>query len=186
VVLCDRNRPLTLSAPVVIDKPLTIRDVTAERCRMTLRVSYTTNVVLDNVRVTDHNSPDSPISLVSCDGLSIRDVTILNTACKRAALLVQDCNQTTIDGLVLRGTMPTLASGVSYVATAGRPLAGLYIHHVTAPHVRQAGVVLSAERRGGTLTDFVISENLARIANTMKVERGIIRNNLPETPAPSE
>lgn len=162
---------------------LTIRDVTAERCEVPLKISYTANVVLDNVRVIDHNSPNSPISIASCDGLSIRNVTILNTTCKKAALLVQDCNQTTIDGLVLRGTTGNLASAVSYLATAGKPLTGLYIHHVTAPRVRQAGIVLSAERKGGTLTDFLISENLARVANTLKTDNGIIRNNLPEAPA---
>jgi hypothetical protein len=160
---------------------LTIRDVTAERCDAPIKVSYTENVVLDNVRVIDHNSPNSPLTFVRCNGLSIRDVTILNTACKKAALLVQDCNQTTIDGLVLRRTTGNLTSAISYLATAGKPLAGLYIHHVTAPHARQAGIVLSAERQGGTLTDFIISENLASVANRMKASNGIIRDNLPET-----
>jgi len=165
---------------------LTIRDVTAERCELPIRISHTDNVVLDNVRVLDHDSSESPIAVVSCNGLSIRDVTILNSTSKRAALLVQDCNQTTVDGLILRGTTKTLTSGISYVATAGKPLAGLYIHNVAAPHVRQAGIVLSTERKGGTLTDFLISENLARVVNTMTASNGIIRNNLPETQGSAE
>jgi len=93
---------------------------------------------------------------------------------------VQDCNQTTIDGLVLRGATKGLASAVTWLATAGRPLAGLCIHNVTGLNVRQAGIVLAAERKGGTLTDFIISENLARVVNRMNASNGIIRNNLPE------
>ena len=159
---------------------LTVRDVTAERCRIPVQVSHTDNVVLDNVRVIDHDSADTPIAVANCNGLSIRNVTIMNTTCKRAALLVQDCNQTTIDGLVLRGATKDLASAVTWLATAGRPLAGLCIHHVTAPNVRQAGIVLAADRKGGTLTDFLISENLARVVNTVNTTNGIIRDNLPE------
>jgi hypothetical protein len=159
---------------------LTIRDVTAEHCRIPVQVSHTDNVVLDTVRVIDHDAADTPIAITTCNGLSIRNVTILNTACKRAALLVQDCNQTTIEGLILRGTAKDLTSAVTWLATAGRPLAGLYIHNVAALNVRQAGIVLGADRKGGTLTDFLICENRARIVNTVNATNGIIRNNLPE------
>ena len=159
---------------------LTVRDVTAERCRIPVQVSHTDNVVLDTVRVIDHDSADTPVSVANCNGLSIRNVTIMNTTCQRAALLVQDCNQTTIDGLVLRGATKGLASAVTWLATAGRPLAGLCIHNVTGLNVRQAGIVLAAERKGGTLADFIISENLARVVNRMNASNGIIRNNLPE------
>jgi hypothetical protein len=97
----------------------------------------------------------------------------------RSALLVQDCNQTTIDGLVLRGATKDLASAVTWSATAGRPLAGLCIRNVTASNVRQAGIVLAADRKGGTLTDFLICDNLARVVNTVNATNGIIRSNLP-------
>ena len=39
---------------------LTIRDVTAERCELPLRISNTDNVTLSNVRVLDHVSPGAP------------------------------------------------------------------------------------------------------------------------------
>ncbi len=159
---------------------LTIRDVTAERCRIPVQVSHTDNVVLDNIRVIDHDAADTPITITNCNGLSIHNVTIMNTTCKRAALLVQDCNQTTIDELVLRGITKNLTTAVTWLATAGRPLAGLCIHNVTAPGVRPAGIVLATDRQGGTLTDFLISGNLARIVNTVSARNGIIRNNLPE------
>jgi len=159
---------------------LTIRDVTAERCQIPVQVSRTDNVVLDTVRVLDHEAADTPIAVTNCNGLSIRNITIMNTTCQRAALLVQDCNQTTIDGLVLRGTTKDLVSAVTWLATAGRPLTGLCIHNVTAPNVRQAGIVLATQRKGGVLTDFLISENLARVVNTVNTTNGIIRNNLPE------
>ncbi len=159
---------------------LTIRDVTAERCRIPVQVSHTNNVVLDTIRVLDHDAADTPMAIANCNGLSIRNVTIMNTTCKRAALLVQDCNQTTIDGLDLRGATKDLGSAVIWLTTAGRPLAGLSIHHVAALNVRQAGIVLAADRKGGTLTDFLVSENLARVANTVKATNGTIRNNLPE------
>ncbi len=159
---------------------LTIRDVTAEHCRIPVQVSHTDNVVLDNVRVIEHDAADTPMAITNCNGLSIRNVTILNTTCKRVALLVQDCNQTAIDGLVLRGTTKDLATAVTWLATAGRPLAGLCIRNVTALHVRQAGIVLAADHKGGTLTDFLICDNLARVVNTVNATNGILRNNLPE------
>ncbi len=159
---------------------LTIRDVTAERCRIPVQVSHTDNVILDSVRVLDHDAADTPVVVTNCNGLSIRNVTIMNTTCQRAALLVQDCNQTTIDGLVLRGSTKDLASAVTWLATAGRPLTGLCIHHVAAPNLLRAGIVLAADRQGGTLTEFIISENLARIVNTVNVTHGIICSNLPE------
>jgi hypothetical protein len=159
---------------------LTLRDVTAERCRIPVQVSHTDNVTLDTIRVLDHEVGDTPLAVTNCNGLSIRSVVIVNSTCKQTALLVQDCNQTTIDGLVLRGATRDLASAVTWRTTAGRPLAGLYIHHVAAPNLLRAGIVLAADRKGGTLTDFLISENLARIVSTVNATHGIIRNNLPE------
>ena len=160
---------------------LTIRDVTAERCELPLSISHTDNVILESVRVIDHESSGAPITVVRCNGLSIHDVTVMNTASKGAALLLKDCNQTSIDGVVLRGVTTNLASAVSFLATAGKPLTGLGIHNVVAPQVRQAGIVLATEREGGTLTDFIISDNRARIVNTMNAGNGIIHNNLPQT-----
>ncbi len=159
---------------------LTIRDVTAERCRIPVQVSHTDNVTLDTIRVLDHDAADTPLAISNCNGFSIRNVTIVNSTCKQTALLVQDCNQTTIDGLVLRGATRDLASAVTWRATAGRPLAGLCIHHVAAPNLLRAGIVLATDRKGGTLTEFIISENLARIVSTVNATHGIIRNNLPE------
>jgi hypothetical protein len=159
---------------------LTVRDVTAERCRVPVQVSHTDNVVLDTIRVIDHDAADTPMTITNCNSLSIRNVTILNSTCKRPALLVQDCNQTTIDGVILRGTTKDLASAVTCLATAGRPLVGLCVRNVVAPNLPRAGIVLAADRKGGTLTEFIISENLARIVNTVSATNGIIRNNLPE------
>jgi hypothetical protein len=165
---------------------LTIRDVTAERCELPLSISNTDNVILENVRVLNHESSGASIAAISCNGLSIHDVTVVNTASKGAALLLKDCNHTTIDGVVLRGGAPNLASAVSFLATAGKPLTGLCIHNVVAPNVRQAGIVLATEREGGPLTDFIISDNLARVANTMNATNGIIHNNLPQTPGTAQ
>lgn len=161
---------------------LTIRDVTAERCELPLSISNTDNVVLEGVRVIDHESSGVLIAVASCHGLSIRDVTVMNTASRGAALLLKDCDHASIDGVVLRGTTTNLASAVSFLATAGKPLTDLCIHNVVAPHVRQAGIVLATEREGGTLTDFIISDNLAHVANAMKATNGIIHNNLAQTP----
>jgi hypothetical protein len=43
---------------------LTIRDVTAERCQIPVQVSHTDNVVLDTVRMIDHDSADAPMAMV--------------------------------------------------------------------------------------------------------------------------
>lgn len=158
---------------------LTIRDVTAEHCKLPLRISNTSNVNLTGVRVLNHDSPEPPVMVSNCDGVSIRDVLVENVSPAEAALLLQDCDLALIDGLVLRGNTQKLKSGLYYKDTKGNALKGLRIHNVFAPDVSHAGILLSTGKNGGTLSDYIISGNIASIENAFAGGSGIVRDNLP-------
>ena len=160
---------------------LTIRDVTAERCELPLRISNTDNVTLSNVRVLDHVFPEPPVVVSNCNGVSIRDVTIEIRSGAEAALLLVDCDRALIDSLVLSGDTQVLENGLTYRETRGAVLEGLRIHNVFAPKVSGAGIMLSAEGKGGALNNYIITGNVARIENTFVGKNGIVRDNL-QTP----
>ena len=157
---------------------LTIRDLTAERCEMPLRISNTDNVFISGVRVLAHVFPAPPITVSNCNGVSIRDVAVEIRSEAEAALLLVDCNRSLIDGLVLNGDPQSLGSALTYRETRGDALEGLRIHNVFAPRVNGAGIRLSSVKEGGTLVNYIITGNVARIENTFPGSNGLIRNNL--------
>ena len=126
----------------------------------------------------DHDSDQPPVLVTNCVGLTIRGLSVTNSTFAGAALLVVDCQNTLIDGLALGGEIAQLASGVTFTGTRGEVLSGLVIRNVMAPHVQTAGILLSAGEKGGTLENFIISGNVARVKNTFTGDRGIIEDNL--------
>jgi len=57
---------------------------------------------------------------------------------------------------------------------------GLRISNVSARNVTEAGIVLEAVgKEKGTLSDYLISGNLARVVDRIQGERGMVTNNLP-------
>jgi len=160
---------------------LTMRDITAEGCAEPLRISNTDNVILHNVRIIDHESEAPPVLVRNCDGVSIRDITVLNTSHDGAALLVEDCADMLIDGLTLRGDTDALSSAVTYRLTSAGTLSGLCIRSVRAPDTMDAGIIL--ERKGedagdSTLTDYLITGNLARVLDRIDGENALVTGNL--------
>jgi len=161
---------------------LTVRDITAKECTDPIQISNTDNVSLYNVRVIDHAGEGKhyPVYLRNCQGLCVRDVTIENTVHKGPAMLIEDCDNTIIDGFTLRGRIDNLGYGISFRLTVDRAFSGLHIRNVFAPNVTEAGIMLEAAgKQPGTLSNYVISGNVARVIDRIQGPHAIIVNNLP-------
>jgi hypothetical protein len=157
---------------------LTVRNVTGQQCIVPVQISHTANVHLSNVRILDHESGQSPIQLQNCHGLVVRDVTVENVVSKGAALLLENCNDTFVDGFSLRGETNQLASAICYRLTIGATFRGLRISNVSAPGVAEAGIVLETKKEG-TLTDYLITGNFATVQDRIQGQRARVNNNLP-------
>src|ERR1041385_1235654 len=157
---------------------LTVRDITARQCTIPIQISHTENVHLSNVRILDHESGKPPIQMLDCRGVSVRDVVVQNALIKGAALQMENCDETLVDGFSLRGQTNSLASAVCFRLTAKATFSGLRISNRSARDVTDAGIVLET-KKDGKLTDYLITGNLATVKDGIKGERAIIANNLP-------
>jgi hypothetical protein len=156
---------------------LVIRNVVAEQCIAPLEIKNIDNVTLHGVTILDHTSPNSPVSVLNSDGLSIRDLTIKNFDSHSAALAIENCSDVLIDNVTLRGKLNNRSASVSYRITTDEAFSGLRITNVFAPGT-DLGIIL-LERKGtqGTLSDYVISGNIARVVYNLKGARAVIVNN---------
>jgi hypothetical protein len=164
------NRPLGHSN-------LTLLDITAQHCNAPLQISNTSTVTLQNVRIFDHPAGKPPISISDCNGVSVRDVAIRNSIHPGTALLIENCNDTFIDGLILQTGTSTLSSGICFRAGGDATFSGLHIHHISAQNVTSSGILLERSGRAD-LTDYIISDNLARVLDRIQGQRAVITNNL--------
>jgi hypothetical protein len=159
---------------------LTIRDITADQCIIPVQISHTDNVHLGNVRVMNHESGKVPVQIDRCRDISVRDVTVENISLKGPAVLLQNCDQVLVDGLTLRGKTNTLTSAVCYRITSNESFSGLRIRNVFAREVTEAGIVLEATgKEKGTLTDYLVTGNIARVLDRIEGERRLVTDNVP-------
>ncbi|HWN94514.1 MAG TPA: hypothetical protein VNT99_05750 [Methylomirabilota bacterium] len=157
---------------------LTVRNVTGQQCIIPIQISHTANVHLSNVRILDHDSGKPPIQIFDCRGVSIRDVVVENISVQGPALQLEDCDQALVDGVSLRGQSNSLASAIYFRIATREAFSGLRIANVFARNVTEAGILLET-KKDGTLTDYIITGNLATVQDRIKGERAIIANNLP-------
>jgi hypothetical protein len=156
---------------------LVLRNIVAERCIAPLEIKNIDNVTLHGVTILDHASPNPPVSVLNCDGLSIRDLTIKDDVSQAPALLMQDCSAVLVDNVTLRGKTGSISAAVCYRITADEAFSGLRIANVFAPRT-ESGIIL-LERKGtqGTLSDYVISGNIARVVDKIQGAHAVIANN---------
>ncbi|MBX7258575.1 MAG: right-handed parallel beta-helix repeat-containing protein [Candidatus Hydrogenedentes bacterium] len=146
---------------------LTLRDFIGERCSEPLKVSNTRNVVIDNVQIGGHPKGGSPVSVKNCSRLSVREVTIENSAHEEAGLLLVDCSGVFVDNLAVTGEGTKLAHALLARYGGGKAYSGLQIHNVSARNVSKEGVRLERSDDASTLSDVVISDNMATVENLM-------------------
>ena len=158
---------------------VTLRDVTADKCVDPLRLSNIDNLTVSNVRVIDQQGDSRPVSIKNCNGLSVRDVLIENTTHEGPAVLVEDCDAALVEGISLRGKNEKLTAALAYRVAADRPFAGLRITNVAAPGLKEAGIILERSGKKGSLSDYVISGNAARVVDHIQGPCATVANNLP-------
>jgi hypothetical protein len=159
---------------------LTVRDVTAQQCTSPVQISHTDNLRLSNVRVLDHESGKPAVHIEDCRGISVRDVLVENASVQGPALLLENCDGVLVDGFSLRGQTNQVASAVCFRITTKDSFSDLRINNVSARGATEAGIILEAVgKQKGTLTDCLITGNLASVADRIQGQRFIITNNLP-------
>jgi hypothetical protein len=159
---------------------LTVRDITAEQCAIPVQISHTENVNLGNVRVLDPAGGKPPIQITDCHGVSIRDVLVQNATIKGPALLLQNCDENVVDGFNVRGQTNKLESAICFRLTRQETFSGLRISNVSVRDVTEAGIVLEATgKQKGTLTDYLVTGNLATVQDKIQGRHAVVTNNLP-------
>ena len=167
---------------------LTIRNVSGtdfrqdERWRP-LHVKNTRNVLIENVRIHHPAGVDSlnvPSVLVqNSDNVTIRNLTVVNSATDGAAVLVEDANNTLIDNVVFEGAKARPAIGIAYRVRANKQYRGLRIRNVLARDVRAEGIVLENLSQSGGLDSYMITGNLSSVRDKIEGHRKVVLDNLP-------
>jgi hypothetical protein len=157
---------------------LIVRDITAENCASPIQISHTANVHLSNVRVINHDGGKPPIHLQDCHGLTVRDVFVENASGKGAGLLIENCDDTVVDGFLLRGQTNSLVAAVCFRITTKDNFSGLRISNVSARMGAESGILLeSTGKEKGTLSNYLISGNLATVVDQIQGAHGIVIDN---------
>ncbi|MCG8305740.1 MAG: hypothetical protein MI975_00015 [Cytophagales bacterium] len=156
---------------------LSIMNITAEQCKETLYVSNTDGVNIRNVRIVGYGGEGPAISVTNCDVLVIRDITIINCTSRETGLLVENCSEVTIDGIKLLNS-DSLSSGVTFSISTDKIYENLFIGNVSAKSVRKAGIILEKKNKDVTLTDYIVSNNIARVEDHIRGRNGFVNNNL--------
>lgn len=160
---------------------LTIRDVTGEDWReddrwRPLHVRNTRNVLIENIRI--HGSVGGPAVFVqNSDNVTLRNVTILDSAPDGTAVVVEDARNALIDNVAVVGDRPP-AVAVAYRIRADERFGNLRIRNVTAPDAREAGIVLENLSRSGGLDSYAITDNLATLQADLPAAKRLVGGNL--------
>jgi hypothetical protein len=159
---------------------ITLKDITAQECQAPMRITNIDDITITNLRILDQKEGDSPpLSVKNCNGLALRDVTIENTPHAGPAIVIENCDAALVDGVTLRGKTDALTAAVTYRITADKSFAGLRIGNVAAPGVKESGILLQRPNDKGSLSDYVITNNAAKVLDRIKGERAVVANNLP-------
>lgn len=156
---------------------LRIMNLTAEECKRTLQVSNTKNVTIQRICIKGYQGEGAAMSVTNCDGLTIRDITLLNCTSHDTGLLVENCDDVTIDRVKLQNS-ESLSSGVTFRISADKIFRNLIITNVSAQNVRDAGIILERKNKAATLTDYLISNNIARVADRIVGDNRLFNSNL--------
>ena len=92
-------------------------------------------------------------------------------------MLVHDASDILIDNVVFRGTKQP-EYGIRYRIVANEQFRALRIRNVLAKDVRTAGIVLENASESGSLTSYVVTDNVSVVQVELEAERSLVRNNL--------
>lgn len=137
----------------------------------------TSNITLANVEISE-NEKSPAIHAKNCDGLILRNVLITKCNHKGAAIVIEDCGNVVVDGLILRNDAQNLTNAILCQIVSNRDYANLGIHNVIASNTTSAGIVLRNRSMRGKLDSYVISGNTAKVWDHINAENSKIINNL--------
>ncbi|MBT3602696.1 MAG: hypothetical protein HN521_06470, partial [Candidatus Latescibacteria bacterium] len=160
---------------------LTIRDVVAERCERPLDISHTNRLTLDNVHIIDHSGERPAVHIDGCSDVAMRDFTITGSG-DVSAVLIENTGNVVVDGLTLNKGTGNFASGLTYLISEDNVFSHLRIRNVAVSNTQPNGIVLKNTSKSGTLTDYVITNNIATISDGIKGNNVVISGNItPES-----
>jgi len=169
---------------------LTVRDATSLDCAAPFRFSHTANLQLSNLRIAytadapavalPRELPRAPlIHLNNCRGVTLRDVVIEGPTRAVPAVLLEDCDEATIDGVALRRTASGPTHAVVYRLASAGHYSGLRIANVRSGPIVGGILLERAGKETTTLTDYCITGNFSTVTDRIHGERGVIADDLP-------
>lgn len=144
---------------------LTIRDVIAERCTEPVKVKNTENVVLEKVRIIDYKGDGDLISITNCDGLTIRDITVQKSVSSGSALMLENCNHTIVDGVMLKEGSGNVSHAIRFLLSIEKNFSGLLITNVFCPNNEKNGIQLERITDKAILSHYIVYSNLTSVSD---------------------
>jgi hypothetical protein len=141
---------------------LTIRDVVAERCERPLKVSNTTGVTIENVRISGHKGRRPAILISKCDEVVVRDVAIAGSG-EVAGIVLENTSRVRVDGLRLDRDANSYTSGLIYRISDDLAYVDVTFRNVSVTGTQNAGILLENRGEGGSLVKYVIEGNASTV-----------------------
>ncbi|WP_236973590.1 hypothetical protein [Membranihabitans maritimus] len=157
---------------------LTISNLTAKDCKKSLYIKNTNHVQIQNLFIEGYDGEEPAIVITNCDGLTVRDVDLIDCTSGAQGLLIENCENVIVDGLRLRHS-GSLASAVTYRISEDKKFENLSIRNVNAVKVVDAGIILEKESENSMLKDYIISGNMTSVSDQIMGTHRIITQNTP-------
>jgi hypothetical protein len=161
---------------------LTIRNVSGQDFRADDRwrpvhVRNTTNVLIENVRISGGPATGPWLVVENSDNVAIRNVTIADANQEGPAVVIEDADNALVDNVVFTGrSRPGRA--IEYRIRADERFGGLRIRNVVASGTKSAGIALSNLSRSGSLSSYAITDNMATVRADLGAKSRIVEGNL--------
>ncbi len=161
---------------------LTIRNVSGQDFRdddrwRPVHVRNTTNLLIENVRISGGSANAPWLVVENSDNVAIRNVTLIDANQEGPAVVVEDADNALVDNVVLTGrSRPGRA--IEYRIRADERFGGLRIRNVVASGTKSAGIALSNLSKSGSLSSYAITDNMATVRADLEAKSRIVKGNL--------
>lgn len=161
---------------------LTIRNVSGQDFRADDRwrpvhVRNTTNVLIENVRISGGPASGPWLVVENSDNVAIRNVTIADANQEGPAVVIEDADNALVDNVVFTGrSQPGRA--IEYRIRSDERFGGLRIRNVVASGTKSAGIAISNLSKSGGLSSYAITDNMATVKANVEAKSRIVEGNL--------
>lgn len=158
---------------------LTLRNITAHKCSESLKISNTARVTIQNIRIEEQHGDRPPLQIRNCAGITIRDLVLTSCNPQVVGLSIVDCDHVLIDGVSLLDKSPEQIPGIAIQLSSRKSWSHFNISNVRS----HSTILLEKTDKAATLTDYIISGNLAIIDDRFGGDRRLVVNNVSPTHA---